>query len=183
MKYHSYLLGFLLLLTFIVKAQTTDTLAAKSKSQAIAFGLYLPVGTFSQSHIAGAGFEYSWSRHRFGKNRLVGKAFGFVANAGINYYLGKKINTTGHEFRYGDYLNVYAMPGIIYNPVKNGNVSLAAGPALNIYKGSANAGIAVCLFSNYFFAEKIALGPGVIFKKHTTTDALWAVTIRASYSF
>ncbi len=156
---------------------------SNSKSQAIAFGLYLPVGVFSESHIAGAGIDYSRSRHRFGKDILPAKPIGFIINGGINYYLGKKINTVGYDFRYGGYLNLYAMPGIIYNPVKNGNIVLTAGPALNLYKGSANAGIGINFLTNYFIAEKIAIGPGVVYKKHTNTDALLAAVIRAVYVF
>jgi len=75
------------------------------------------------------------------------------------------------------------MPGIICNLVKNGNISLTAGPALNIYKASANAGIGINLLGNYFLSKNIAIGPGIIYKKHTNTDALWAVAIRASYIF
>ena len=166
--------------------KNTDTLPTsqiKGESNAIAFGLYLPFGVFSKSHIAGVGIDYSWSRHRFGRNILPGKLTGFIVNGGINYYTGKKITTAGYGFRYGRYLNFYAMPGILYNPLKNGNIALTAGPALNIYKGSANVGIGINLLGNYFLSENIAVGPGIVYKKHTNTDALWAATIRASYIF
>lgn len=169
-----------------VQAQTADTTSnkqSKGKSQSVAFGMYLPFGVFSKSHIVGVGLDYSWSHHRFGRNISSKKTVGFVVNSGINYYTGKKITTAGYDFRYGEYLNLYAMPGIIYNPLKNANVALTAGPSLNIYKGSANAGIGINLFSNYFVSENIAIGPGIIYKKHTNTDALWAAAIRALYIF
>ncbi len=172
--------------TGLLAQKNTDTLSvryAKGKSQAIAFGLYAPLGIFSKSHIAGAGIDYSWSHHKFGRNVSPAKSIGFIVNGGVNYYYGKKITTAGYDFRYGGYLNLYAMPGIIYNPLKNANVALTAGPSLNIYKGSANAGIGINLFSNYFLSEKIALGPGIIYKKHTNTNALWAAAIRALYIF
>jgi len=186
MKIYSILLLFLLLECLC--GQTQDTAASlpekvHGKSQAIAFGPYLPVGIFSESHIAGAGIDYFRSRHRFGKGILPAKPIGFIINGGINYYLGKMINTAGHDFRYGGYLNLYAMPGIIYNPVENGNLTLTAGPALNLYKGSANVGIDINFLSNYFISENIAIGPGIVYKKHTNTDALWAITIRGSYIF
>lgn len=155
----------------------------KGEGNAIAFGLYLPAGDFSQSHIAGAGIDYSRSRHRFGRNISPGTSIGFIVNGGINYYAGKKITTAGYAFRYGGYINLYAMPGIICNPLKNGNISLTAGPTLNIYKAGATAGIGINLSGNYFLSENIAIGPGIIYKKHTNTDALWAGTIRASYIF
>jgi len=169
-----------------VQAQIADTSSrkqVKGKSQAVAFGLYLPIGILSKSHIAGAGIDYSWSRHRFGRNISLTKPIGFIVNGGINYYTGKKITTAGYDFRYGGYLNFYAMPGIQYNPLKNVNIALTAGPALNIYKGSVNAGIGINLLGNYFVSQNIAIGPGIIYKKHTNTDALWAATIRASYIF
>lgn len=184
MKYYSFLVVFYLLAKLTGQAQSVDTIThkqVKGKSQAVAFGIYIPVGVFSNSHIAGAGIDYSWSRHRFGRDISPGKIIGLTVNGGINYYVGKRMTTAGYDFRYGGYTNLYAMPGIIYNPLKNGNVALTAGPVLNIYKGSANAGIGINLFSNYFVSENIAIGPGIIYKKHTNTNALWAVTIRASY--
>ena len=186
MKKYSFLLVFYLLTYLGVQAQIADTSSrkqVKGKSQAVTFGLYLPIGIFSKSHIAGAGIDYSWSRHRFGRNIPLTKPIGFIVNGGINYYTGKKITTAGYGFRYGGYINLYAMPGIVYNTLQNGNVALTAGPALNIYKGSVNAGIGVNLFSNYFVSENIAIGPGIIYKKHTDTNALWAVAVRASYIF
>ena len=186
MKNYSFLLVFSLLFYLGMRAQSADTWSLKhikGRNQAIGFGLYMPVGTFFNSHIAGAGIDYSWSRHRFGRNISPVKLIGFIVNGGISYYAGKKITTAGYDFRYGGYINLYAMPGIVYNPVKNGNVSLTAGPALNIYKGNATAGIGINLFTNYYISKNIALGPGIIYKKHTNTNALWAVAIRASYIF
>lgn len=186
MKIYSFLLIFLLLVRIGGQAQNTNTSQPKrvsGKNQVVAFGLYLPVGIFSESHIAGAGIDYSRSHHRFGKGISPAKPVGFIIHGGINYYSGKKINTIGYDFRYGGYLNLYAMPGIIYNPVKNGSIALTAGPALNLYKGSVNAGIGINFLTNYFISENIAIGPGVVYKKHTNTDALWAITIRTSYIF
>src|SRR5687767_3095355 len=144
MKNYSFLLTFSLLFHLGMRAQSIDTSSLKhikGKSQAISFGLFMPVSTFSNSHIAGAGIDYSWSRHRFGRDISADKLIGLIVNGGINYYAGKKITSAGYDFRYGGYINLYAMPGIICNPLKNGNIALTVGPALNIYKGSANAGI------------------------------------------
>lgn len=168
-----------------MQAQTAETSSLnnhiKGKSQAIAFGIYTPIGVFSKSHIAGAGIDYSRSNLRFGRNISPGRLIGFIVNGGINYYTGKRIKTAGYDFRYGRYLNLYAMSGIICNPVKNGNISLSTGPALNIYKASATAGIGINFCGNYFVSRNIAISPGIIYKKHTKTDALWAVAFRASY--
>lgn len=106
-----------------------------------------------------------------------------MINGGANYYLGKKIQTAGYSFRYGGYINLYALSGLIYTPIKKGNMALAAGPALNIYKGAPNAGMAIKLMGNYFFSENIAIGPAMTCMKHKNTKALWAIAARASYVF
>lgn len=186
MKIYSIPLIFPLLGCLVGQAQSKNVSRQEKiygKSQTIAFGIYKPLGIFSESHVAGAGIDYSWSRHRFGRGISPAKSIGFIIHGGLNYYLGKKIKTVGYDFRYGGYLNMYAMPGIIYNPVKNGNIVLTAGPALNLYKGGANAGIGINVSTNYFISENIAVGPGIIYKKHTNTDGLWTVAISASYIF
>ena len=187
MKKHLILLMFFLLGARGLEVQkNTDTLAnrqIKGTRNMIGFGFYLPAGVFAQSHFAGAGLDYSWSNNRFGRNVSLDKSFGFIVNGGISYYAGKRITTEGHESTYGGFMNMYAMPGIMYNPLKNANFSLTAGPALNIYKGAASAGLGVNLLGNYFLSENITIGPGLVYKKHTDTDALWAITIRVSHNF
>src|SRR5689334_14594281 len=98
MKIYSILLLFLLSECLVGQAQKSATSApekVRGKSQAVAFGLYRPVGIFSESHVAGAGIDYSRSRHRFGKGVLPAKPIGFILQGGASYFLGKKINTLG----------------------------------------------------------------------------------------
>ncbi len=169
-----------------MQAQNEDAFGTKrnaGKSQAISFGIYLPVGNFLRSHTLGAGIDYSWSRHRFDRYVSPGGRIGFIVNGGVSYYIGEKIKTAGYDFRYGGYINIYGMPGLIYTPFKKANVALTAGPALNIYKAAANAGIAINFIGNYFVSDNITIGPAINYKKHTNTDALWAIAIRASYIF
>ncbi|MGZ8516344.1 MAG: hypothetical protein ACXWWD_03295 [Chitinophagaceae bacterium] len=175
-----------MLAKFSGQAQSLGTLTykqGKGKSQAVAFAIYVPAGVFSKSHIGGAGIDYSWSRHQFGRNISGGHLIAFMLNGGINYYVGKRVTTAGYDFRYGGYTNIYAMPGILCHPLKKVHIALTAGPALNIYKRSVNAGIGINFFTNYYLSENIAIGPGLIYKKHTNTDALWAGGLRASYNF
>jgi len=104
-----------------MQAQTADTTShkqIKGKNQSINFGIYLPICIFLESHIAGAGIDYSRSHHRFGRNISPATSIGFIVNGGINYYAGERITTAGYDFRYGGYINLYAMPGIIYSPLK-----------------------------------------------------------------
>jgi len=187
MKKQLFFLIFSCLLYTGAAAQSTDQIAAKTASKsginAIAFGLSFPVGVFSHSHSIGAVIDYSWSRHRFGENIPAAKPIGFIINAGADYFIGKRTTTTGYEFRYGNYLNLYAMPGIICNPIAKGNISLTTGPALSIYKGNANGGISVGMFGNYWLTKNIAIGSGTIYRKHLKEKAMWSVAIRVSYAF
>ena len=78
---------------------------------------------------------------------------------------------------------MYAAAGIDYKPAMPANISLTAGPVMSIYKGSADLGVGVNLFWNYFLSKNIAVGPGIYYRKQSKTDALWSGTIRASYAF
>jgi hypothetical protein len=148
----------------------------------MAFGLSFPVGVFRRSHSIGAGIEYSWSRHRFDGNPTA-KPIGYIINTGADYFIGKRTTTAGYDSRYGNYFYLYTMPGIICNPIKKGNISLTAGPALRIYKGNANGGISVGIFGNYWVAKNIAIGSVTIYRKHLKENALWSAAIRVSYAF
>lgn len=110
-----------------------------------------------------------------------------TGNGGVDYYLGKKIEEAGQDFRYGGYTYLYIQAGIIINPVKKGNISLTAGPTMGIYKGNSDFGWGVNLFGAYllqgFMENKIMIGPGVTYKKHAQADALWTAAIRVSYRF
>lgn len=87
-------INFSLLIYLGMQAQTTDTSSLnnhiKGKSQAIAFGIYMPIGIFSKSHIAGAGIDYSRSHHRFGRNISPRRLIGFIVNGGIIIILAKE---------------------------------------------------------------------------------------------
>jgi hypothetical protein len=153
-----------------------------SQSNLASIDVHLPVGVFARSHTAGAGLNYSWSAKRFGRNTQKKKP-GLVLNAGGDYYLGKKIKVTGHDFRYDAYFYAHAMAGILFNPWSNANISLSAGPTLGIYSGNSDFGYGVSLLGAYFFKRNISIGPGIIYKKHSKADALWSGAARVSYGF
>ncbi|MEI9944581.1 MAG: hypothetical protein WDN26_10225 [Chitinophagaceae bacterium] len=161
----------------------SNTSASNGTNNLASFDMHLPVAIFARSHFAGAGLNYSWSHHRFGNNVSPSKFLGFILNAGANYYFAKKISSAGYDFRYGGYFYPYIMPGIIVNPSATGNITLNTGPAMEIYKGNSNFGFGVNLFGSYFLTENISFGPGITYKKHEETDALWALAFRISYSF
>jgi hypothetical protein len=186
MKIYLLVLNFSWLSSLAGYSQNADSLPSqpiRAKNRSIAFGIYLPAGSFSGSHTGGVGLDYSWGRHLHSRHTSPDKLIGLMINGGANYYLGKKIQAAGYDFRYGGYINLYALSGLIYTPIKKGNLALAAGPALNIYKGAANAAMAIKLMGNYLFSENIAIGPAITCMKHKNTKALWAIAARASYAF
>jgi hypothetical protein len=175
------------LLTASIQAQITYSRSNKQQpkgmSNAVALGLSFPVGVFNRTHTAGLTLDYSRSNNRYGNDAFAGKLIKFVMNGGVGYNVGKSTTTAGYEFRYGGYFMMYAAAGIDYKPAKPVNISLTAGPVMSIYKGSADLGAGVNLFWNYFLSKNIAVGPGISYRTHSKTDALWSGTIRASYAF
>ena len=155
----------------------------KGKSQLVSLDLHLPVGVFARSQFAGAGLNYSWSNHRYGPNSVNAKLIGFTANAGGDYYFGRRIRTAGYPFQYGGYIYGWLMAGIIANPWTFTQFTLTAGPTVGIYKGNADMGFGVNLFGSYFINQKIGVGPGITYKKHSDADALWTGSVRISYVF
>jgi len=153
----------------------------KGKSQQAIFTASLPVGVFGDSHLPGFGLAYGWSHHRFGDSVNAPKIIGFTAQAGLDYYIGKKVTTAGYGFRYNNYFYVHAMPGIICNPSPKTNITLLAGPALGIYKESSSLGVGVSLSGAYHFNNRMSLGPVALYRKHADADALWAAGLRLSY--
>lgn len=184
MKKSSLFLFISLFVATVLSAQTTagkpDTHPA---SQTAAINLSLPVGVFGRSHIAGAGFEYARSNHRFGQNIKPEKFIGFTYTASADYFLGKKTNTAGYPFRYGNYLYVNGAAGIICNPTVHSNFSLTAGPSAGIYKTGISGGVMAKISGNYYADKNISIGPALVYRKHADADALWALAIKVSYVF
>jgi hypothetical protein len=175
------------LVTIELLAQSNRSIAknyTSGKSNSAALGINVPVGEFAETHFGGISLEYAWSHHRFGNLKALPKRIpGFTANGSIDYYFGKKETVAGNDYRYAGYIYLHVLGGAIYNPCKKINIALTAGPSVGIYKGNADAGLGVKLSVNYFFTDKIAFSPGIIFLKHNNAAALWVIGIRASYSF
>lgn len=142
----------------------------------ISAAAHLPVGTFSSTHVAGAGADYTWSHSK----ELLPGAVGFAAGGGMDYFLGKKEKAAGYDYRNGNYFSLYGLAGAVYRPGINYHLSVMAGPSLGIYKGSASAGGAFRFASAYRWNEQWAIGPAVFLRQHINTKALWTVSLRAS---
>jgi len=154
------------------------------KQHAVSIGANIPLGSFSSTHIIGIATNYSWTDHRFGPMDVKPvKPFGFIANAGIAYYFGKKETVSGNPYDYPGYIFIHILGGAVYNPWRKANISLMAGPALGIYNGHTQFNIGSVLEGSYFIKEKIAISPGIIMMKESGADPLWAASIKATMAF
>lgn len=185
MKKLTLLLCILLFGAPTLVAQITPAVSqdsATTHSHAASASMLIPFGEFSKTHVAGLSIGHSWSHHRFGTDSVTHKKFGFIVSSGVEFLLGKEIRTAGYDFRYGNYLSIYSMPGVVYQPVKKGLISLNAGPFLSIYKGNTYAGIGASFQTQYTISKNIAIGPGLVFKKRPETNALWMVALQGVYA-
>lgn len=156
---------------------------SKGMTNKLSLGISFPIEAFKRSHSTGIAVEYIRSQNRFGQNSLTHPLIKFAMNGGISYHPGRTTTTAGYQFSYGNYLTIFALVGIDYKPSVPINVNLTTGPLISIYKGNTNLGAGINLYSDYYLSDRVAVGPGLFFRKFGNTDALWSGTIRASYAF
>lgn len=156
---------------------------SKGMSNKVSLGISLPIEAFKRSHSTGIAIEYMRSQNRFGQNSLTRPLIKFAMNGGISYHPGRTTVTAGYPFSYGNYLNIYTLIGIDYKPSVPININLTTGPLMSIYKSNIDLGAGISFFSDYYLSDRVAVGPGLFFRKFGKTDALWSGTIRASYAF
>ncbi len=185
-------LSFLLLICFIV---ITDCVIGQSQrpnkhnhpsgsQHGISIGDHIPLGNFSSTHFLGVAANYSWSNHRFGRMDVKPvKPIGFTANTGVAYYFGKKETASGYPYKYPRYIFLHAYGGAIYNPNGKANIILTAGPAIGIYNGFTQFNFGATLEGSYYFNEKIAISPGIIFMKESGYNPLWTASLKAVIAF
>gem|GEM_PF-671491 len=183
MKKHILFLFAAGMINGTVKAQnrSAGVHIPKGHNQQVSFMASAPVGRFADSHLVGGGLSYNWSNHRFGDSVNARKWIGFTAQAGIDYFIGKKETVAGYPFRYGNNLYVQVMPGIICNPTPKSSVMLLAGPSLGIYKDASSLSLGVNLSGTYQLSPKVAVGPSVFYRKHAEVDALWTAGVKVGY--
>ena len=168
-------------------AQAGDASRAKKasgKRQAVSAGPGIPLGDFSDTHFGGIHLEYARSNHRFGKLTAIPSVkIGFMAEAGLAYYFGKKEMVSGYSYRYPGYYFIHASPGFIYNLCKEGNIIFSAGPALGIYNGNMEFNIHSKLQGTYSVNEKMGITPALLIMKELSADPLFAVSLKATMAF
>jgi hypothetical protein len=172
-------LSLILLTTIVGVAQPKEQ---RGKSQLISSGINFPVGNFSKSHSLGAGLEYSWSKNRFGwLNKKPNTTIGLTFSGAANYYFGRNDKTSPPPgFKFKNLLYLHASAGAIYNPCNKATISLAVGPAAEIYSDNASLGLIVNLGGSYFINKKIGITPAISYMKQAEANALWVAALKAS---
>lgn len=175
-------LGFFLLL-FIAFTSAAQVKQVCKKDNALAVGLYTPIGDFGESHVIGIGAGYRYIPFRQPRDSNGTKQIAFVINGGVHYYFGKNISVSSYEFDFGNFFNIHLMPGLLYRPFKRSVIQLSAGPAANLYKHHLRIGAGVNISGNYYMTKKISIGPAVNLNKFSNTASLLSLGVSASYFF
>lgn len=165
-----YLLLALLLTSPIIFAQ-------KKLPVYIGASLNHAIGEFTTTHSFGLGIECGSAKNWFDFKK--GKMISFSWKGGINYYLGKRINTSGFSNKYSGYSFIYAFAGLQFNPIKKTSFRLFAGPGLGFYNGSIRFILSSELDATHLINKKLAAGPSIIVMKESGANATWAVAIKA----
>lgn len=185
---YRFLLHIFLLIAISGKTQTNSDSRKNvltGYSKIVSAGINITIPEFSQTHNFGAGIGFSWSKHRFGlTEKKPSKPFGFIADGGIDYYLGKKETVSGYPYKYNGFTYIHTYGGIIYNCCKRGNINLTTGPALGLEDGFTTFFWGANLSGAYYINKKIAITPGIHFMKDPDSyDPLLSCSIKASFAF
>ncbi len=143
----------------------------------------LPVGVFQQTHAAGLGGSYQWSKQRFGYLDATQQPFGWGLLGGIDGFVGKKDSEAGYTYRQGIHFNTYITAGALYNPFADMQVYLGAGPLLGIYRGGVDIGATLVGGASLQLSANWSIGPAVAVRKYRYAAALWTTMIRVGYAF
>lgn len=159
-----------------------ENLPTHFKSNLLTFGADIPIGDFSNTHLAGISFEYARSKNRFGIVPAGSKErIDFVYGGGAAIYFGKKETVSLYTYEYPAYLFIKASAGVLYKPGIKSVFTIAAGPAIGIYNGNTQFNLNSKLEGSYFFSGKLAITPGIVLMKEmTVADPLIAFSLKAS---
>lgn len=180
-------------IVFVLLAQCgiTQEKSAKSKapptgySKSVSAGISISMGEFAETHPIGVGASFTWSKNRLGlMEKKPSKAFGFIADGGVDYYFGNKETVSSYPYKYNSFTYIHTYGGIIYNLCKRGNINLIAGPALGLEGGFTTFFWGANLGGSYYFKGKIAITPAIQFMKDPDSfDPLLSLSIKGSWIF
>lgn len=154
-------------------------------SKSVSVGLNIAFGEFSATHPIGVGANFTWSKNHLGlMEKKPSKAFGFIADGGIDYYFGTKETVSSSPYQYNNFTYFHTYAGIIYNLCKKGNINLTTGPALGLEDGYTTFFWGANLGGAYYVNEKIAITPAIQFMKDPDSyDPLLSIAIKGSWAF
>lgn len=154
-------------------------------SKSVSAGINISIPEFSQTHQVGVGANFSWSKKRLGlMEKKPSKAFGFIAEGGIDYYFGNKETVSSYPYTYNNFTYLHTYAGIIYNLSKKGNINITTGPALGLEGGYTTLFWGANLAGAYYLNEKIAITPVIQFMKDPDSyDPLLSIGIKGSWVF
>lgn len=136
----------------------------------------MALGEFSASHLGGFGADFSMEHHK--ENQFLY----FIVDAGVAYYLGKKVSVSGYPYKYPGYTFMHLMGGFYFIP-GDLNIRLMAGPALSLYNSNTRFNFGGRLEINYIFKNDLLLGPVLNLMKQPGTNSLWSAGIKLSTKF
>lgn len=173
-------LSLILISTLALVSQAQNTV--KGYKHEVSAGLLVPVSNFNETHILAAGAQYAISNNRFGITEPK-TAVGWIASAGIDYYLGKSDKAAGHRFKNGNYLHTRLLGGIIANPTSQTQISLQAGGGWGVYQTTSVIIFCSQLSGGYYVNEQWGIAAKLIMIKEKGAQILWAPGISISRTF
>ncbi len=154
------------------------------KQNASYAGVTIPLGNFSETHLAGIILQYSRSDHRFGNmEKKIPGQIGFVYTAGLFYYPGRKENIVTTTYKYPAFTYLHLYGGLIWNPGKQAHITLSGGPALGLYNGLASFYTGLQLDGTYYISKRVGITPGLHLMKENKSDPLWSGSLKTSFIF
>jgi len=133
-----------------------------------------PVGSFANTHFAGAGAGYSITLNR--ENQVLNLVF----DAGATYYLGKRETISLYRYKYPGFTSVYIMGGA-YCYAGNFDIRLLAGPALGIYNGNTRFNISWRFEANYETGSAFYISPILSIMKEPGAKSLLSAGLKVMY--
>ena len=159
----------------------------RGKSNQVSLNLNIPFeGYLKDISNFGIGIQYEWSKKRFGSmTSKPAKLIGFTFNIGADHYFGEKESIGMYSVKYKRTSYLHAYGGAIYNPCTGGNLSLTAGPTIELYDGNSEFGFGVNLSGGFYMSKcrNIGITPNTSLMKQGSSEAVFAGGVRLNYTF
>lgn len=163
----------ILLLGFVLPVSAQQRSGSKTGAEprhVIQSDLLVPFADFSSTHSWGAAVEYSPATVRRKKPHKITCTW----QAGLSFFMGKKENSRGADYRYPDYLMLHAGGSLRYKAGDKWLLQWSAGPGLGRYDGTSRFLLCQKFFTGYSVAKPITVGIVLHSVKESGAPALWS---------